>query len=200
MKPNHRNLLLAALLILIAAGMRIVNAETHVYHLAPVAAIALFSGSVIGRKGLALLLPLLATLMADLYFQFFTEISGFYGLSQIMTYGALAFIVLLGSGMKKRTPLRIAGFTIAGSVVFFLLSNFGVWLDQLLVAPGLRMYPTSFAGLGQCYLMALPFYTPMGTTMFLNSFAGDLLFSFLLFGIYAVAKSKKEAMQPAFRK
>lgn len=197
MKPYQKNLLLASVLILLAAGMRVLNAETHFYHLAPVAAIALFSGSVIRRKGIALLLPLVATLLADLYFQFFTEISGFYGLSQILTYGSLALIVLLGSQLKKRTPLRIAGFTIAGSVVFFLLSNFGVWLDQLLIAPGLRMYPMSFAGLGQCYLMALPFYTPMGTTMFVNSFAGDLLFSGLLFGTYALAKAKG-AVHPAF--
>lgn len=199
MKPTQKNLILAALLILIAAGMRVVNAETHFYHLAPVAAIALFSGSVVNRKGIAILLPLLATLLADIYFQFFTEISGFYGLSQVLIYGSLALIVLMGSKMKKRTPLRIAGFTVAGSIVFFLLSNFGVWLDQLLVAPGLRMYSMSLSGLGQCYLMALPFYTPMGTTMFVNSFAGDLLFSGILFGTYALAKSKG-AVQPAFEK
>lgn len=199
MKPNQKNLLLASVLILLAAGMRVVNAETHLYHLAPVAAIALFSGSVVRNKGIALLLPLTATLLADLYFQFFTEISGFYGLSQLLTYGALALIVLLGSGLKKRSPLRIAGFSVAGSLVFFLLSNFGVWLDQLLIAPGLRIYPMSLTGLGQCYLMALPFYTPMGTSMFVNSFAGDLLFSLLLFGIFALAKAR-HTVQPAFEK
>lgn len=199
MKPNQKNLLLAGVLILLAAGMRVLNAETHFYHLAPVAAIALFSGSAIHRKGIALLLPLLATLCADLYFQFFTDIPGFYGLSQLLTYASLALIVLLGSGLKKRTPLRIAGFTIAGSVVFFLMSNFGVWLDGLLVSPALRMYPMNLSGLGQCFLMALPFYTPMGTSLFVNSFAGDLLFSGILFGIYAVAKAKN-AVQPAFER
>ena len=199
MKPNQKNLLLASVLILLAAGMRVVTAETHLYHLAPGAAIALFSGSVVRNKGIALLLPLTATLLADLYFQFFTEISGFYGLSQLLTYGALALIVLLGSGLKKRSPLRIAGFSVAGSLVFFLLSNFGVWLDQLLIAPGLRMYPMNLTGLGQCYLMALPFYTPMGTSMFVNSFAGDLLFSLLLFGIFALAKAR-HTVQPAFEK
>jgi hypothetical protein len=47
-------------------------------------------------------------------------------------------------------------------------------------------YGISFHGLATTYLMAIPFYTPTGTSMFLNSFVGDLMFSGILFGSYAL--------------
>ena len=74
----------------------------------------------------------------------------------------------LGFGLKSRNVLRIGGFTIAGSVVFFIISNFGHF------AHGWNGYTLS--GLAKTYIDAIPFFR--------NSLAGDVMGSALLFGAY----------------
>ena len=60
----------------------------------------------------------------------------------------------------------LSAFTVAftSSSIFFIITNFGVWL--------MGGYPKSLEGILLCYTMALPF--------FLNSIAGDFFFSYLL--------------------
>ena len=55
--------------------------------------------------------------------------------------------------MLKRTanPFAIGGMSLLASGLFFLISNFGAWLQ-----PELK-YPQTFAGLMQCYAAGLPF-------------------------------------------
>jgi hypothetical protein len=60
------------------------------------------------------------------------------------------------------------------SVIFFLVSNFGVWAQG-------QLYPDTWAGLTLCYQMAL--------TFFRNTFIGDALYATLLFGAYALAEA-----------
>ena len=85
-------------------------------------------------------------------------------------------------------PLKIGAGVVAGSLVFFLLTNFA-WLA------GSSMYPHTLAGVMQCYIAAIPFY---GRTV-----ASDLLYSGALFGLHAwlsrmVARSERvSAMQTA---
>jgi hypothetical protein len=69
--------------------------------------------------------------------------------------------------------LRIAGAAVAGSVLFYVLTNFGTWLTT-------GMYPRTLEGLAACYVAAIPFFQ--------NTLAGDLFFSALLFGGFAVAE------------
>lgn len=187
MKTNQRNILLAALLILIAAASRIMNAEMHVWHLAPVAALGLFSGAVIKDRKYAFLVTLIAQLVSDLYIELFTPRSGFYGVNQLFVYGGMMLVTLLGTQMGKPKAHKVAGFSLAGSAIFFTVSNFGMWVQQFAEPVGSRLYTTDLKGLGQTFVMALPFYTRFGTELFINSFAGDLVLSFLLFGIYALA-------------
>jgi len=61
---------------------------------------------------------------------------------------------------------------IGSAVIFFVVSNFGVWLQG-------HMYPLTWAGLVHCYELALPFFR--------NTFYGDFLYSWVLFGVYALA-------------
>lgn len=177
---NNRNILLVAGIILLAVVIRIVNRELHIYNLAPVAALGLFSGATLKNKRVAYLLPLLAMFISDAYIHFFTPMQGFYDISQFFVYGAMALITFMGTTMKSQKPLNIAGYSIAGSTIFFVLSNFGTFLTGYW---GLDMN-----GFITTYLMALPFYTTEGTNFFFNSFVGDLVFSGLLFGAYAVLK------------
>lgn len=180
MKNNRTNILLAAGLILLAVVVRIVNYELHIYNLAPVAALGLFSGSILKNKRIAYLLPLLAMFVSDAYIQLFTPMQGFYDISQFFVYGAMAIITFMGTTMKNNNAIRVAGYSIAGSAIFFVLSNFGTYLTGL--------WGYGFEGLTTTYLMALPFYTKEGTSFFANTFIGDLVFSGLLFGAYAVLK------------
>jgi len=184
MKNNRTNILLAGGLILLAVVARIVNHELHIYHLAPVAALGLFSGSVVNNKKVAYMLPLLAMFISDAYIQLFTTMQGFYDISQFFVYGAMAIITFLGTTMKNRKALRVAGYSIAGSAIFFILSNFGTFLTGY--------WGLDINGLVTTYLMALPFYSAEGSKFFFNTFIGDLAFSGMLFGAYAILKQAVE--------
>jgi hypothetical protein len=156
--------------VLAAALFRLVP---HPPNFSPIAAMALFSGAYFGRKGLAFAAPLGAMLVSD-------AVLGFHG-GMPVVYGSLALIVVLGWLLTtRRSAGRIAAAAVSASVLFYLVTNFGVW------ALG-DMYPKTLAGLAACYVAALPFFQ--------NSLAGDLVFTALLFGGFALA----ERWLPALR-
>jgi hypothetical protein len=183
---NTRVIFLCSILILVAAISRIINAETHWYNFGPMVAISLFSGAILKNKAYAYILPLAAYFISDLYLELVHH-NGFYGISQSFVYGGMALVVLLGTFMKKVNVLKVVGFSIGGSLLFWIVSNFGVFLGGY--------WGTGLQGLATTYLMALPFYTKDGvsTELFFNAFAGDLIFSGVLFGAYAVLKNRVSA-------
>jgi hypothetical protein len=183
---NTRIIFLSAVLIFAAAISRIINAETHWYNFGPMVAISLFSGAILKNKTSAYLLPLAAYFISDLYLQLVHH-NGFYGISQFFVYGGMALVVLLGSFMKKANALKVLGFSIGGSLLFWVVSNFGVFLGGY--------WGTGLQGFTTTYLMALPFYSKdgVGTELFFNAIIGDLIFSGILFGAYALLKNKVAA-------
>jgi len=83
---------------------------------------------------------------------------GFHSLL-IWTWSSLVIIGMLSKfsiGLKTRISL-----VMTGSFMFFVLTNFGVWLTS-------SFYEKSFNGLFNCYVMAIPFYTNtlISTAMF----------------------------------
>lgn len=190
MNRNNTKIIIVSAVVLLTALMRIVNNELHIYNLVPVAALGLFSGSVLKNKYQAYLIPLFAMLLSDIGIALFTNTKGFYGISQFVNYVALVLVTLLGTSLTKRSVLNIAGYSIAGSLVFFLLSNFGTFLSGY--------YGYSFAGLTECFAMAIPFYkSEMANSFFINSFAGDLCFSLIAFGVYYLAQYKLPVLKIA---
>lgn len=164
-------MIMAAGLILMAATARIVNHEIHFYNFAPVAAIGLFGGAVIRDRRIAFLMPLLALFMADIYIELFTTNPlqrGFYGIEQVFVYAGMFMVTLLGLSMKKVNAARVLGMSLGGSVLFFVVSNFGAFVSG--------MYGHSLSGLATTYVMAIPFFK--------NSLLGDLMGSSVLFGSY----------------
>ncbi len=155
-----------ALIIVMAALSRILP---HPSNFTPVAAMALASGAYFGRSSIGFLIPLVAMVISDM-------IIGPYS-GMFINYLAMASVVLLGSLTCTRvTALRVLGSSLAGSVLFFVISNFGVWL-----AGGL--YPKTFAGLVECYVYAIPFFG--------NTLLGDLAYSAAIFSsVYLVTSSK----------
>jgi hypothetical protein len=69
--------------------------------------------------------------------------------------------------------VRIGLAAVAGSVSFFIITNFGMWLFS-------GFYPLTPAGLAACYVAAIPFFQ--------NTLAGDLFYATLLFGGFALAE------------
>ena len=69
----------------------------------------------------------------------------------ISNNGAKQVFDALWTGAGSEVDARSDQFAL-GAVLFFLVSNFGVWLTQ-------ELYPHSAAGLAACYVAALPFFT-----------------------------------------
>lgn len=184
MKQNNINTIVVVCLVLAAAAARVVNASLHLNNFVPIAAISVFSGMMLkDKRALAFLAPVLGQFVADLYFQFFTYIPGFYWATDMLfNYAAIAAATALGLGMKQVKPLTIAGFTLGASLTFFIVSNFGYF------AHGWNGY--SISGLVKTYVDAIPFYR--------NSFIADMAGGVLLFGGYLVMqKSLLVKMQKA---
>jgi hypothetical protein len=161
MTENYARLLALLSAIVAAAALRLVP---HPPNFSPIDAMALFSGAYLGRRWLAFVAPLGALLLSDL-------ILGFYSGMEFQ-YVSVALIVLIGwVALPKVSVLRLAGAAIASSVLFYLVTNFGVWL-------GSGMYPQTLSGLAACYVAAIPFFQ--------NTLAGDLFYTGVLFGGFAL--------------
>lgn len=150
-------------IVLAAAALRLVP---HPPNFTPVAAIALFAGAHFAKRTLAFGVPLAAMVLSDLLIGFHSGV--------LFVYAAFAGIVGLGLLVRARiTVLRVGGAALAGSVLFFAVSNLGAW------AVG-GLYPLTGVGLLEAYTAAIPFFA--------NTLAGDLFFAGLLFGGFALAQ------------
>jgi hypothetical protein len=140
-----------------------------------VSAIALFAGAQIADRRLAFFVPLAALFLTDL-------VLGLHA-GMLFVYACVAAMVLLGASMGARPqPLKLAGASLAGSVLFFMVTNFGVFaLDGL--------YEKSFAGLAECYVLAIPFFQ--------NALLGDLFFTAVLFGGFELLRRRLPVLSPA---
>lgn len=160
-----RVLVLAAM-TLAAAGSRLIP---HPPNVAPIGALALFGGACFADTRAAFLVPLAAMFLSDLAIGLASgDIS--FGLHSLLpvVYGAFALIVCLGLSLRGRRRVgRIAAATLAGSLLFFVVTNFGVW------ALG-SWYPTTWAGLAACYAAAIPFFR--------HTLLGDAVYATALFG------------------
>ena len=87
------------------------------------------------------------------------------------TIGEVAKILNLKTNKKGAMPVFVG--SLAASVIFFVISNFGVWASQ-------AMYTKNAIGLLTCFEAAIPFFP--------NTLAADLFFSSLLFSSYAIIK------------
>lgn len=174
MLTNNQKLLLVFFIIIFAVLLRLLP---HPANVAPIAAMALFGGAYLDKK-YAILFPLLALFISDLFL-------GFHA-SMPMVYASFVITGLIGLWLKKhKTAPFVLSASIASSVIFFLLTNFNYWYAT-------SLYPKTFEGVIQSYLMALPFFR--------NTLFGDLLYTGLFFGGYAIAlrvlNSKFKARSP----
>ena len=90
------------------------------------------------------------------------------------TWGSVLLIGIISNIFKKNLGLRLIG-AIAGVLIFFIFSNFGVWCTGL--------YGYNFEGLIICYSLALPF---LG-----NTFVSTIIFSALIEILLSIMKLMK---------
>lgn len=156
----RRVLVQVLVLVAVAAMIRLVP---HPPNFVPMGAIALVSGAVLGHRALAYAVPLAGMLAADLVIGLHAQIPA--------VYASMAVVVWLGSRLGgRRSLLPVTAASVAGSTLFFLVTNLSVWAFD-------GLYPPSLEGLIACYVAALPFYG--------NSLVADLLFTWVLLGALA---------------
>lgn len=171
------------IMIFTAAFSRIIP---HIPNFSPLGAIGLFGAAFFEKKWQAFLIPIAATWASDLfinnviYAQYYPKFTwlyqGFY-----WQYVSYLLIVLSGIFILQRvSPLRVLSGALASTAIFFLISNFGCWIDS-------SFYHQNFSGLMSCYTAGIPFLK--GTML------GDLFYSTVLFGSFALAQRKFPVLQ-----
>ena len=150
--------MLAFWLLVIGVVSRLV---VHAWNFTPVIALALFGGVYLKKKQ-ALILPVVLLAVSDI-------ILGFHE-TMFFTWGTILLIVGIGFWVKRNKSLTtVVGGGLASAVLFYITTNFGVWLVT-------DIYPMTLAGLTECYVAAIPFFR--------NSLAGTFIYGFILFGGY----------------
>jgi hypothetical protein len=166
--PSFKPMTLAlAGLAVLAAATAILPQSVRPWNVAALGALALFASARL-RLPVALGLFAVALLVKELgvYLQ--------YGFDpHPPTWACFAVYFVLGWALLRKTasPLWIGGTAVGASLLFFLVTNFGSWLEQALP------YGYSLEGLMNCYTAAIPFYR--------GTFIGDVAFSAALFGAHA---------------
>lgn len=160
---NARNVFIL-LLIVAAAAIRIWGDLP--YNFTPVAAIALFGGTMFSNRGLAFGIPLAVMVISDAFIGFHSSL--------LAVYVAFMAIVLIGRMMSQKPTMSnaLVG-AVTGSVLFFLITNAAAWWV-------LPQYTKDLSGLISSYAAGIPFFR--------GTFAGDLLFTTVLFGSYKLAE------------
>jgi len=164
-KNKKTEFFIALAFVLLGAALRLIP---HAPNFVPIGALALFAGTYFSRKT-ALFLPLAAMAVSDIFLGFYDP--------KIMAavYVCFIFSVLLGFWLKKRKKWQtILGAAVLSSVVFFLATNFAVWIFT-------SWYEKTFFGLLQCYIMALPFFK--------NTLFGDLFYASVFFSAFEFSKA-----------
>lgn len=153
---QKENLLI--LFILIAIWFRLIP---HLPNFTPITSLALFSGLMFKRRWLSVTIPILAMILSDLVLGF-SEIT-------IWVYLGISAISMVSWFQRK---ININSILIS-SLVFFIISNFGVWVIG---------YPHTMDGLLTCFTLAIPFFG--------YSILGDLFWGYTFKYSYKLLESK----------
>ncbi|OGC79774.1 MAG: hypothetical protein A2145_05765 [candidate division Zixibacteria bacterium RBG_16_40_9] len=156
---------MAYLFVIIGVLARLIP---HPVNFAPILAMALFGGTYLNKKT-ALWVPLLALIISDFFLGTYSPVL------MLFVYASTLASGLLGLWLRNHKNLgNIVGTSLLSAVIFYLLSNFGVWMMP-------SGYIHNWAGLVECYVLALPFFK--------NTVASNLIYTAVFFGAYELAQS-----------
>jgi hypothetical protein len=174
---------LLTLMILTAALSRIIP---HAWNFAPIGAIALFGAAYFSNRIIAFVIPLASMWLSDVVLNntvYANSGNGVWLFPHHFPWNYLGFLLIIPVGLlllKKVKTTSVTGTSLIAAIVFFLVSNFGIWL-------GNSLYKQTFSGLMNCYAVAIPF--------FWNTLAGDLFYAALLFGVFELAQRRFPSLQ-----
>lgn len=163
-------------LLVIGIGSRLIP---HYPNFTAVGAISLFASAFTGRRTVAIVIPFLVMVFSDMILNnlifarlYPDDYKSFVFLYRgaLWSYAAFGLVVIYGSTVFRNgvgLPKVFFG-ALGASIIFFILSNFGVWSST-------GAYAVNFTGLMTCYAAGLPFL--------LNQVVGDLFYSLILFGV-----------------
>ncbi len=149
----------------------------HPVNVTGLLAVSIFSGAALSNTYLknkpfwqtilAVTTPLLALIVSDLVLGFHETLAYVY--ASIILISLVSQMISQSSFWQKDTKkswVRLPTLTVASSLFFFLVTNFGVWFEM-------NLYPKTAAGLMMSYVVALPFLT--------QQVLGDLFFTGVVF-------------------
>ena len=171
------------LVIILIAATRLLP---HTDNFVPVFAMILFASVHLQNKWQAVLVSISALWLSDLYINNWGRFSDYHNefvlLSSPFNYAAYILIALISIQLFKSTisVKKVFGSSLLIGFIFFLISNFGVWISG-------NLYPLTFEGLISCYAAAIPFFR--------STLASNLLFSYILFGGYYFLQKDVVAFQ-----
>ena len=143
-------------LILILAFARLIP---HPPNFTPIIAVAIMSSYFFRNILLSCTVIIISMLLADIFIGFYKNI--------FFVYLSLLLITYIFSHINRKIKLKnLFIFGLLGSIIFFILSNFGVWILS-------EMYEKNLNGLINCYLLAVPF--------FVNTLLSTIIFSYTAF-------------------
>ena len=156
---------LVTIMILAAAFTRLIP---HPPNFTAVGAIALFGGAYFSEKKFAFIVPMLAMLLSDLIIGFHNGMSSVY----------VSFVLIVGIGIMRSRNIKftnVVAASLLSSVIFFVLTNFQMWIQS-------PLYAKNISGLITCYVAAIPFFH--------HTVLSDLFFVGALFGLFAAIQIK----------
>ena len=161
-------------LILILALARLIP---HPPNFTPIIAVARMSGYFFKNINLSFLTLIVAMLVSDLFIGFYENV--------IFVYASLLLIAFVFYKISDKINFKnLFIYSFAGSLIFFIVSNFGVWA---LGSPGVYdiAYEKSLNGLIQCYVLAIPFFG--------NTFLSTVIFSYPAIFFYKSLTTRSSA-------
>jgi hypothetical protein len=147
----------------------------HPFNFTPVMAMALFAGARFQDKRWSLILPVAVMFLSDLLLSQINNFPLFHN-TIFFVYGAIILSAVMGWSLNsdKLNVKNTSIVTFISSVLFFIITNFGVWLFG-------GLYTLDGSGLVNCFTMAIPFFK--------YSILGDAFFVTVLFGGYELIRS-----------
>tara|TARA_B100000315_G_C14489527_1_gene546895 strand:- start:154 stop:669 length:516 start_codon:yes stop_codon:yes gene_type:complete len=157
------NKLIIPLIIILAAITRLIP---HPPNFTPIIAMGIFGSAYIQNRSLAVLIPISAMFLSDLFLGFHATI--------YWVYGSLLLVSILGMILVNKVNIgKCVAAALSGSFLFFIITNFGVWLSS-------GYYSNNLDGLLTCYTLALPF---LGNTLI-----GTLFYTIVMFAGYELVQ------------
>lgn len=131
----------------------------HAWNYTPILALAMFSGTHLNKQQ-TIVVPFLFMLLTDIFLGFYSSVA--------YTWLAVILCAYLGALLKReRSATHLVVASLLSSAIFFVVSNFGVWVAS---------YPLTLTGFMTCYTLAIPFFR--------NTLLSTLVYSFVLIGGY----------------